>query len=323
VSTRDPAGGPTTAGPATTPFGAPQPHLDATTDEAKARNAGRRDLETLLDVRAVQKIYQDRTRRVEAIRNLTFAVGEGELVCVVGPSGAGKTTLLRCIAGLLAPTQGEVVLHGAKVAGPPAGMAVVFQEYGRSLYPWLTVRGNIELPLKQKGLPKRQRRELVESALAAVGLSDSGTAHPWQLSGGMQQRVAIARAVAYEPDVLLMDEPFAAVDAQTRADLEDLILQLWKRLGITIVFVTHDIDESVYLGQRVVVLSSSPTVVLEDVAVDLPAERDQATTRSSPRFAQLRTRVYELVQLAKTRSGAVDPAPDQGSEPSSARGSTG
>jgi NitT/TauT family transport system ATP-binding protein len=178
-------------------------------------------------------------------------------------------------------------------------MAVVFQEYGRSLFPWLTVRKNVELPLKEKGLARADRAVKVDTALAAVGLTESADAHPWQLSGGMQQRVAIARAVAYEPTVLLMDEPFAAVDAQTRADLEDLVRGLWHQLGVTVLFVTHDIDESVYLGQRVLVLSNRPTVVLEDVRVDLPDERDQLRTRSSQRFAEIRTHVYELVQSAK------------------------
>jgi NitT/TauT family transport system ATP-binding protein len=254
---------------------------------------------TLLDVRGLKKVYQGRGRSVEAVRDLTFTVGAGEMVCIVGPSGAGKTTLLRCVAGLLDCTSGEVVLEGRRVTGPPEGMAVVFQEYGRSLFPWMTVRQNVERPLKEKKVPRAERQRLVREALEAVGLADVHDAHPWQLSGGMQQRVAIARAVAYEPHILLMDEPFAAVDAQTRADLEDLVRALWKRLGVTILFVTHDIDESVYLGQRVIVLSSSPTVVLEEVAIDLPDERDQLTTRSEPRFAELRSHVYRLIQQAK------------------------
>ncbi len=253
----------------------------------------------MLDVRGVRKVYTSAKRSVEAVRDLTFSVDPGELVCLVGPSGCGKTTLLRCIAGLLATTSGEVVLEGKQVSGPPEGMAVVFQEYGRSLFPWLTVWRNVELPLKEKGLSRAERKRLVTEALAAVGLADFHSAHPWQLSGGMQQRVAIARAVAYEPHVLLMDEPFAAVDAQTRGELEDLVRALWERLGVTVLFVTHDIDEAVYLGQRVVVLSSSPTVVLEDVTIDLPAERDQLTTRSLPRFTELRAHVYERVQQAK------------------------
>ncbi|MGH3517813.1 MAG: ABC transporter ATP-binding protein [Haloechinothrix sp.] len=254
----------------------------------------------MLDVRGLKKVYASEKRSVEAVRDLTFSVSAGEMVCLVGPSGCGKTTLLRCISGLLESTAGEVVLEGQRVTGPPVGMAVVFQEYGRSLFPWLTVWQNVELPLKEKKLPRAERKRLVTEALDAVGLADAHDAHPWQLSGGMQQRVAIARAVAYEPHVLLMDEPFAAVDAQTRADLEDLVRALWHRLGVTVLFVTHDIDESVYLGQRVVVLSNSPTVVLEDIVIDLPGERDQLGTRSSPRFAELRAQVYERVQQAKS-----------------------
>jgi NitT/TauT family transport system ATP-binding protein len=253
----------------------------------------------ILDVRGLKKVYQGRNRTVEAVRDLTFSVAPGELACIVGPSGAGKTTLLKCIAGLLDASEGEVMLEGERVTGPPRGMAVVFQEYGRSLFPWMTVRQNVELPLKEKKVPKAERERLVREALDAVGLADDAGAHPFQLSGGMQQRVAIARAVAYEPHMLLMDEPFAAVDAQTRADLEDLVRSLWKRLGVTVLFVTHDIDEAVYLGQRVIVLSMSPTVVLADVPIDLPGERDQLHTRSLPRFGELRGEVYELIQQAK------------------------
>ena len=256
-------------------------------------------MHAFLSVSGLKKVYEGSGRRVEAVRDLTFTVDAGELVCLVGPSGCGKTTLLKCVGGLLTPTAGDVLLAGKPVSGPPPGMAFVFQEYGRSLFPWMTVRQNVELPLKEKGVPRAERREKVEAALEAVGLADSADAHPWQLSGGMQQRVAIARAVAYEPSVLLMDEPFAAVDAQTRADLEDLVRELWHRLGVTVLFVTHDIDEAVYLGQRVLVLSNRPTVILEDVTVDLPDERDQLTTRSSARFGELRVHVYELIQSAK------------------------
>jgi NitT/TauT family transport system ATP-binding protein len=182
---------------------------------------------------------------------------------------------------------------------------VVFQEYGRSLFPWLRVRDNVELPLRSAGVPRDRRRTLVQEALAAVGLDDAVHAYPWQLSGGMQQRVAIARAVAYQPRVLLMDEPFAAVDAQTRADLEDLIRSVWQRLGVTLLFVTHDIDEAVYLGQRVIVLSAAPTRVMEDLDINLPAERDQLTTRGDPRFTELRAHVYAQIQKAKHHTEEV------------------
>ena len=261
----------------------------------------------LLEVRRLRKVYEGHGRIVEAIGDLSFACAPGELVCIVGPSGAGKTTLLKCVAGLIAPTTGEVVLGDARVAGPPPGMAVVFQEYGRSLFPWLTVWRNVALPLESHA-PRGELRRLVDDALAEVGLADVHTAYPWQLSGGMQQRVAIARAIAYQPRILLMDEPFAAVDAQTRADLEDLTLRVWRRHGITLLFVTHDIDEAVYMGQRVLILSASPTRVIEDLAIDLAAERDQLATRSSPRFAELRGRVYEHIQRAK-RAGAGEVRP--------------
>jgi NitT/TauT family transport system ATP-binding protein len=253
----------------------------------------------LLEIRGLRKVYGGHGRQVEAIGNVTFDVAAGQLVCVVGPSGCGKTTLLRCLGGLLTPTAGEVRVAGERVTGPPDGVAMVFQEYGRSLFPWLRVHENVELPLKAKGLPSDQRKPLVAEALEAVGLADAGGAYPWQLSGGMQQRVAIARAVAFQPRVMLMDEPFAAVDAQTRADLEDLIRSVWQRFGVTLLFVTHDIDEAVYLGERVIVLSASPTVVAEDLVIDLEAHRDQLTTRAEPRFLELRGRIYAHIQKAK------------------------
>ncbi|WP_051129638.1 ABC transporter ATP-binding protein [Yaniella halotolerans] len=257
------------------------------------------DGEALLSVRNLKKVYQTDGGGIEAVRNLTFDLPKGELTCLVGPSGSGKTTLLKAISGLLEPTAGEVKLGGKLVTSPPKNMAVVFQEYGRSLYPWMRVRENVELPLKVQGMDKAQRDKVVDDALEAVGLDHVPRSYPWQLSGGMQQRVAIARAVAYQPEVLLMDEPFAAVDAQTRADLEDLVRRVWRQLGVTILFVTHDIDESVYLGSRVVILSSSPTVIQQDIKIDLPDERDQLETRSSQRFSELRHHVYEQIQLAK------------------------
>jgi NitT/TauT family transport system ATP-binding protein len=264
----------------------------------------------MLRVEHLQKTYRSSQGETEAIRDLTFEVRAGEMVCIVGPSGAGKTTLMRCISGLLPSSGGEVTLEGRRVAGPPEGIAVVFQEYARSLFPWLTVGENVELPLKEMKLNKTERKRRVKQSLEAVSLADVPDSYPWQLSGGMQQRVAIARAVACEPHILLMDEPFAAVDAQTRADLEDLVRQLWHRLGITLLFVTHDIDESIYLGQRVLVLSGRPTVILEDVQIGLPDERDQIITRNAPEFARLRAHIYDLVRKAKKgyRPGPVEGA---------------
>jgi NitT/TauT family transport system ATP-binding protein len=262
------------------------------------------DGSTLLRVEHLRKVYASASGEVEAIGDLSFTMNPGELVCVVGPSGCGKTTLLKCLAGLLRPTSGLVEMDGSPVTGPNPAMAVVFQDYGRSLFPWLTVRGNVELPLRHQKLSRAERDRTVTDAIEAVGLGEAANSHPWQLSGGMQQRAAIARAIAYRPEVLIMDEPFAAVDAQTRADLEDLVRELHLTRKISTVFVTHDIDESVYLGQRVLVLSSSPTRVQEDLVIDLPQERDQLTTRALPRFTELRTHVYKQVQRAKRGDGA-------------------
>nr|WP_269440720.1 ABC transporter ATP-binding protein [Micromonospora tarapacensis] len=262
----------------------------------------------MLRVEHLRKVYESTTGDVEAIGDISFTMKAGELVCIVGPSGCGKTTLLKCLAGLLRPTGGVIEMDGSPVTGPSPAMAVVFQEYGRSLYPWLTVRGNVELPLRHKKLSRAERDRLVTDAIEAVGLAHATRSHPWQLSGGMQQRVAIARAIAYQPEVLIMDEPFAAVDAQTRADLEDLVRELHLSHRISILFVTHDIDESVYLGERVLVLSGAPTWVQEDLAVDLPPERDQITTRALPRFTELRSHVYDHIQRAK-RGQAVAAQP--------------
>jgi NitT/TauT family transport system ATP-binding protein len=182
----------------------------------------------------------------------------------------------------------------------------VFQDYSRSLFPWLTVASNIALPLKGKHIKAKERREMVERALEAVGLPDVGHFHPWQLSGGMQQRVAIARALAYRPKLLLMDEPFASVDAQTRFELEDLVLRVRNEFAMTIVFVTHDIDEAVYVGNRVVVLSTSPCVVKREITVPLPAQRDQIETRRDPAFLALRTQVLQLVTGDAVRNRAPD-----------------
>jgi NitT/TauT family transport system ATP-binding protein len=253
----------------------------------------------------LSKTYGSGPTAVRAIDDLTFTVEKGELVCIVGPSGCGKTTLLRLLSGLMAPTGGHALLGGEVVDGPPRGLAMVFQDYARSLLPWLTVGDNVALPLKMQGVGREERLQRTRDALEEVGVAGFIDKHPWQLSGGMQQRVAIARAVAYRPDVLLMDEPFASVDAQTRADLEDLVLRVRADLGMTILFVTHDIDESVYLGDRVIVLSKSPTTVKQIELVDLPSPRDQVSTKELPEFTALRTRVARAV---RGQQPAVTPA---------------
>jgi NitT/TauT family transport system ATP-binding protein len=250
----------------------------------------------MLEISNLGKTYGTGPKATRAIGEVSFAVADRELVCVVGPSGCGKTTLLKCIAGLLRPSTGEVRLRGKRVTSPPEEMALVFQEYSRSLMPWTSVRNNVLLPLRHKALAREERSRLVEEALEAVGLTRFIDHYPWQLSGGMQQRVAIARALAYQPSILLMDEPFASVDAQTRGDLEDLVLRVRDEFGITILFVTHDIDESVYLSDRVVVLTQSPTEVKETIPVDLPRPRDQIATKELPEFAHLRAHVYRLIK---------------------------
>ena len=256
----------------------------------------RAPVEHALEVRGLSKTYGTGDQAVRAIDDLTFEVDPGEFLCIVGPSGCGKTTLLKCLSGLLRPSGGAAYLEGRLIEKSPDGLALVFQEYSRSLLPWMTVGANVRLPLLGQRVRRSERRSRAAEALAAVGLTGFEDKHPWQLSGGMQQRVAIARALAYQPHLLLMDEPFASVDAQTRADLEDLVLDVHERFGITVVFVTHDIDESVYLADRIVVLSHRPTTVKEIVSVPLARPRDQIATKELPAFIELRRRVIRQIK---------------------------
>ncbi|BDZ46256.1 ABC transporter ATP-binding protein [Naasia aerilata] len=252
--------------------------------------------QTVLAVEDLRKIYNEGTDAANmAIDSVSFSVEKGEFVCIVGPSGAGKTTLLRCISGLAAPSSGSVTFEGKRLTDVPAQLGLVFQDYSRSLYPWYTNGRNVALPLAARGVPKGERAARVAEVLGNVGLGHVEKKYPWELSGGMQQRVAIARALSYRPELLLMDEPFASVDAQTRFDLEDLILKVRTELGITVVLVTHDIDEAIYLSDRIVVLSKNPSVVKEVVPVSLGESRDQVETRSSPEFLELRNHLLSLV----------------------------
>ena len=251
----------------------------------------------ILSVRRLRKAYPlDRANERVAVADVTFEVARGEFVCVVGPSGVGKTTLLRCMSGLLPPSSGEAFFEGAPLRQVPEQVGIVFQDYSRSLYPWLTVHRNIALPLKVRGMDRAARAERIADVLHSVGLADVGRRYPWQLSGGMQQRVAIARVLAYRPELLLLDEPFASVDAQTRFELEDLILRVRREFNVTVVFVTHDIDEAVYLADRVVVLAGSPSTVLEVVQVPLAQPRDQIATKGEREFIRLREHVLEAVK---------------------------
>lgn len=255
----------------------------------------------VLAVEGLRKTYNEGTDHANtAVADVSFDVGRGEFVCIVGPSGAGKTTLLRCISGLAAPSGGRVQFEGEPLSSVPSQLGLVFQDYSRSLYPWMTNAKNVALPLAARGVGRHERAARAEEVLASVGLGHVGKKYPWELSGGMQQRVAIARALSYRPELLLMDEPFASVDAQTRFDLEDLVLQVRAELGITVVVVTHDIDEAIYLSDRIVVLSKNPSVVREIVPVPLGSERSQVQTRASDEFLQLRAHLLSLVMPAAT-----------------------
>ena len=252
--------------------------------------------EPVLSVRGLRHEYPVRAGAPKvAVDDMTFDVARGEFMCVVGPSGAGKTTLLRCLAGLTAPSRGEVLLDGRPLRGASERVGVVFQDYSRSLLPWMSVERNIALPLRVRRVSAAEQRRTVREMLALVGLDGVEGQYPWQLSGGMQQRVAIARALAYRPELLFMDEPYASVDAQTRGELEDVIQDIHQRLGVTVFFVTHDIDEAVYLADRVIVLSRSPAVIREVVAVELPRPRTQLETKAAPAFVALRKEVFGLI----------------------------
>ncbi len=230
------------------------------------------------------------------LRGIDFAVAKGEFVCVVGPSGCGKTTLLRMLAGLLRPNAGSVEHNGRAVTGPARDVAVVFQDYGRALLPWRTVAGNVSLALEAAGVKRRERAARIASLLQTVGLDRHADRFPAQLSGGMQQRVQIARCLAQEPALLLMDEPFGALDAMTRQTLQDEVLRLVARSEMTVLFVTHDLEEALYLGDRVVALRPHPGRIAAIFDVDLPRPRNQLTTREQPDFLKLRRALFDFIQ---------------------------
>lgn len=228
--------------------------------------------------------------------SISLGIERGELVSLVGPSGCGKSTLLQIVAGLKAPSAGAVRLSDRTVTAPPFEMIYVFQQYTRSIFPWKTVSENVAFGLERR---QRLRREEIgrrcASLISAVGLVGFERYYPWQLSGGMQQRVALARALACEPNVLLMDEPFGSVDALTRTELQDLILELWQQLSLTILFVTHDIDEAIYLSDRVEVMSRAPARLIDHLLVELGRPRRQVQTRESPAYLEYRRILFDRV----------------------------
>jgi NitT/TauT family transport system ATP-binding protein len=228
-----------------------------------------------------------------AVEDVSFSVAKGSFVALIGPSGCGKSTLLHMMAGLSAPTKGVIRMKGEAVTGPRADMMVVFQQYTKSIFPWKTVLENVMLGIKYLSTDSRNaREEECRRQIEHVGLGRYAHYYPYQLSGGMQQRVAIARALARRPDLLLMDEPFSALDAMMRVELQDLLLALWKELGLTILFVTHDLDEALYLAQRVIVLSASPGKIADTVDVPMPYPRNQVETRSDAAYLALRERLF-------------------------------
>jgi NitT/TauT family transport system ATP-binding protein len=227
-------------------------------------------------------------------------VREGEFLSIVGASGSGKTSLLRILAGLVRPSAGEVAFQGQAITGPSRDRAIVFQDYSKALLPWRTVKANIALGLEARSVARDAQAAVIEDLLARTGLTHAADQYPAQLSGGMQQRVQIARCLAQQPKILLMDEPFGALDALTRQALQDEILLLTAEKTVTVVFITHDLEEAIYLGDRVVVLGGSPSRVMQEVEIDLPRPRNQLTTREDPRFLAHRHRLFSLLAGERT-----------------------
>ena len=239
----------------------------------------------ILELRGVSKQFEMAGRRVEALRDAHLTVRQGEFVCLIGASGCGKSTLLRIVAGFETVSRGEALMRGAPIAGPGPERGMVFQDYG--LFPWLTVRSNIAFGPAARGRPADETRATVERFVALVGLERFADAYPHQLSGGMKQRVAIARVLANDAEIVLMDEPFGALDAMTRERLQDELLELWQRTGLTILFVTHSIEEAVFLADRVVVMSPGPGHIASEMAIPLPRPRDVV----APDFNEIRRRL--------------------------------
>jgi NitT/TauT family transport system ATP-binding protein len=256
---------------------------------AAVRPSERTKSDNFLSIANVSKSYAGHDKPTVALDLVDLTIRRGEFLAIVGPSGCGKSTLLQIAAGLVGATTGSIRLNGRDVTAPPPEIVYLFQQYTKSLFPWRKVHDNVAFPLERQSLTRAERHERAMANLELVGLAEFANHYPWQLSGGMQQRVAIARALAAEPSVLLMDEPFSAVDALTRLDLQSLILDIWQNHGeLTAVLVTHDVDEAVYLADRVAVMTRLPPRISEVVDIDLPRPRDPIATREDPVFVQHR-----------------------------------
>ena len=267
--------------------------MQTTNDDASGVGTGGPFVYSCRDV--CIEVHGTEGRRV-IVENVSFEVKSGEILSVLGPSGTGKTTLLRALSGLIEPTPGSELLHlGSPVQGPPRDVILVFQDYASSLLPWRTVEKNVALGLEARPIGKDERAERVKEALSLVGLAHRARSYPDQLSGGMQQRVQLARALALEPSVLLMDEPFGSLDAITKAQLQDQMQTLQSVTGTTIVFVTHDIEEAIYVSDRMLVLTGTPGRVHDTYAVRLPRPRNQLESREHPDFLKLRHEIHQAI----------------------------
>ena len=248
----------------------------------------------VLSIRGVSRTFEDaRGRRTPALLPIDFDVRENDFVTILGPSGCGKSTLLRIVAGLDVPSSGQVLLDGQPIEGPGADRGMVFQSY--TLFPWLTVAQNIRFGLRERGVPEARQKAICDDYVAKVGLSGFEDHYPKQLSGGMQQRTAIARALANDPRILLMDEPFGALDNQTRVLMQELLLAIWEADRKTVLFVTHDIDEAIFMANRVAVFSARPGRIKSEVAVDLPHPR-RYTMKTSVAFMEIKARLTEEIR---------------------------
>jgi NitT/TauT family transport system ATP-binding protein len=247
-----------------------------------------------LEIRGLGKTFKTRSGELKALEDVNFEIAENEFVSLVGTSGCGKSTLLNIVAGLDHPTEGGAWLDGEPITGPGRDRGMVFQSY--TLLPWLNTRQNVEFALRGEDMTRAERRDAANQQLELVGLSEFGDAFPSQLSGGMRQRVAIARALSYRPEVLLMDEPFGALDALTRRVMQELLTEVWERHRLTVLFITHDVEEAIYISDRVLVMKNRPGKIKEEVEIDLPRPRDFAMI-SGGHFAELSRRVLEPIHM--------------------------